>query len=211
MAFTKALYYPEIDIEDEPWLKNAMLYWEEIQTIVPSSIRQPYKTNTAREFHEEGLLTPYYVQSDMREIEELTNVVVEYLQSSEGMEFFLSKEILRDDVIYLDKLPREIRVFVKMYPEKLPSHIRHLTKRMFKRQAEKIVVDSRFADFYMTLLATNLSEKIGAGLLTKKPENNRLPKLTPLFMTTNSVLCRFLPVLWSGKLFLLCLLKLSYR
>ncbi|MGD2071904.1 MAG: hypothetical protein PVG65_00235 [Candidatus Thorarchaeota archaeon] len=38
-----------------------------------------------------------------------------------------------------------------------------------------------------------------------------LPKLTPLFMTTNSVLCRFLPVLWSKKLFLLCFLKLFYR
>jgi hypothetical protein len=56
MAFTKALYYPEIDIEDELWLKDAMLYWEEIQTIVPSSIRQPYKTSTAQEFYEEGLL-----------------------------------------------------------------------------------------------------------------------------------------------------------
>lgn len=38
MAFTRALYYPTIDITNEQWLKTAILYWDEISTIVPSSI-----------------------------------------------------------------------------------------------------------------------------------------------------------------------------
>jgi hypothetical protein len=38
MAFTKSLYYPWIEIKDEAWLKNAFLYWDTIQTIVPESV-----------------------------------------------------------------------------------------------------------------------------------------------------------------------------
>ncbi|UCZ56412.1 hypothetical protein LGV61_11870 [Desulfurispirillum indicum] len=43
MAFTKSLYYPWIDIPDEAWLKTAGLYWDKIQTIVPSSIEHRTK------------------------------------------------------------------------------------------------------------------------------------------------------------------------
>jgi hypothetical protein len=38
MGFTKALFYPTIDIRNEDLLKNAVLFWDEINTIVPSSI-----------------------------------------------------------------------------------------------------------------------------------------------------------------------------
>ena len=39
MAFTRALYYPTIDISNEEWLKTAILYWDEINTIVPQGNR----------------------------------------------------------------------------------------------------------------------------------------------------------------------------
>ena len=42
MAFTKALYYPRIQVPDEGWLKTAMLHWEGVQTIVPASMPEPY-------------------------------------------------------------------------------------------------------------------------------------------------------------------------
>jgi hypothetical protein len=35
MAFTRALFYPTIDIQNEDWLKTAILFWDEISTIVP--------------------------------------------------------------------------------------------------------------------------------------------------------------------------------
>lgn len=31
MAFTKALYYPRIQVPNEAWLKTAMLYWDEVK------------------------------------------------------------------------------------------------------------------------------------------------------------------------------------
>ena len=29
------LYYPTIDIQDSTWLRNAILYWDEVSSIVP--------------------------------------------------------------------------------------------------------------------------------------------------------------------------------
>lgn len=172
MAFTKALFYPWIDIRDEGWLKNAMLYWETVQTIVPASIQQPYSTRTAREFQDEGLLAPLRVESSMREIEDLTIEVLKYLQSPEGGEVLMSKEISDYHYIHPDKLPDEIRRLVNIHPEKLAFEIRHKIER--ENHGDWISVDSRFADFYMTLLATRLSERTGAGLLTQTPSTNKL-------------------------------------
>jgi len=176
MAFTKALYYPWIDIRNEGWLKNALLYWEQVQTIVPASIEQPYSTNTAIEFFDEGLLTPYRVESSMREINELTDDVLNYLESPEGAEVLMSKEISEFDVIHPDKLPYEIRNLVDIHPEKLPYKVRQRLSRDFSNNQgnDWITVDSRFADFYMTLLAARLSEQAGVGLLTDMPANNKL-------------------------------------
>lgn len=41
MSYTKALYYPTIDIEDSEWMKTAILFWDEINTIVPESQPAP--------------------------------------------------------------------------------------------------------------------------------------------------------------------------
>lgn len=176
MAFTRALYYPWIDIRNEGWLKNALLYWEQVQTIVPASIEQPYSTKTAREFFDEGLLTPYYVESSMQEIDKLTDNVLAYLESPEGAEVLMSKEISELHFIHPDKLPNEIRDLVDIYPEKLPYEVQHRLRRAFSNNQSNnwIPVDARFADFYMTLLATSLSEQTGAGLLTDIPANNKL-------------------------------------
>ena len=173
MAFTRALYYPWIDIRDEAWLKNAMLYWEKIQTIVPSSIEQPYSTDTAQEFFDEGLLQPYYVESNMRDIRKLTKDVLKYLESPDGAEVLMSKEILEYNYIHLDKLPEEITELVNIHPEKLPIEIRYRLQGSWS-SSDWARVNPRFADFYMTLLATRLSEKIGTGLLTDKAISNKL-------------------------------------
>ena len=97
MAFTNALYYPLIDVPSEGWIKNALLYWDKVQTIVPGSIQQPYSTKTAREFQDEGLLLPLYVSPDMRVIERLEGEVFRYLESPEGVEVLRSTRYANDD------------------------------------------------------------------------------------------------------------------
>jgi hypothetical protein len=182
MAFTKALYYPWIDIRNEGWLKNALLYWESIQTIVPNSIDKPYSTRAALEFCDEGLLVPLHVESNMQEIKDLADEVIKYLETPEGAEVLMSKEISNYHYIHPDKLPLEIRELVDIHPQKLPYEIRHkLEWGLSHAQRDGwIAVDARFADFYMTLLATRLSEEIGAGLLTDTAANNKLANAVKL-------------------------------
>ena len=38
------LYYPTIKVTDSPWLRNAILYWDNIATIVPSIYKEDYYT-----------------------------------------------------------------------------------------------------------------------------------------------------------------------
>lgn len=81
MAFTRALYYPTIDISNEAWLKTATLYWDEINTIVPSSIVHPYKRHTTQFLADEGVIRPLFVNSNMDLIEGLTDDVLNYLNN----------------------------------------------------------------------------------------------------------------------------------
>lgn len=54
------LYYPSMDIEDGIWLRNAILYWDKIHSIVPNQIDADYSPEVM-ELEERGLyssLTP---------------------------------------------------------------------------------------------------------------------------------------------------------
>jgi hypothetical protein len=175
MAFTKALYYPWIDIKDEGWLKNAILYWDHIQTIVPESVNSPYTTRSALTLCDENLLSPYYVEPQLREIHALTNDVLRYLETPEGTEVLFAKEIREYSHIHSQKLAYEVRELIEIHPNKIPYEIqRKLGMKMNSNRDEWLTVDKRFASFYMTLLATRLSSKSGLGLLTNTVENNKL-------------------------------------
>jgi hypothetical protein len=94
MAFTKALYYPWIDITNDAWLKNSLLYWDKIHTIVPASVEQPYSNKTARECSEADILVPHRVGQDGREVRELADDVLKYMDSPEG-KWVLSRRSFR--------------------------------------------------------------------------------------------------------------------
>lgn len=180
MAFSKALYYPWIEIQDESWLKNAMLYWDKIQTIVPRSIQRPYKKRTTEEFFNEGLLIPFYVHPDLEEIEELTGDVLQYINSPEGTQVIFSGDTSDCQIIHPDKFSERIFDVISMYPEKLPYEIQHILENSLDNEGRWFSVDKRFANFYMTLLATHLSEKHGIALLTDSASNSRLANVARL-------------------------------
>lgn len=182
MAFTKALYYPWIDIRDESWLKSGALYWNEIQTIVPESISRPYSTKTARCLEDHGILLPLRVRSDWDLLEQLTQDVIVYLESEEGIAL-LTRANRRSVYLHPDKLPRSIRHLSRIHPEKISYEIRHLLREYGLAEGETngfLEVDDEFALFYMTLLATRLAERVGAGLVTSSslPHNLSLKART---------------------------------
>ncbi len=172
----QALFYPWIDIKDEQWLKTSLLYWDELRTIVPESINTPYKTNTTEYLHDEGILRPLRVQSNMDEIEDLSEDVLTYLSTNEGARLVASNGY-RQTYIHEEKLPYRFEQLADIHPEKLPHRIREELEHLIKdssRDGEWLAVDSGFADFYMTLLATKLSTRIGATLATDDSMANDL-------------------------------------
>ncbi|MBI2423064.1 MAG: hypothetical protein HYV27_09570 [Candidatus Hydrogenedentes bacterium] len=178
MAFTKALYYPWIDIRDDAWLKNAILYWDTIHTIVPQSLKSPYTSDAATACADEQILIPLHVDSGMEIIKDLADDVLRYLSSTEAAEFLLSAGDSSHDVyLHPEKLPDTLLHLARLHPEKLSDEVRHIVQVIGLAQAEndkRLRVDTHFADFYMTLLATRLSESRGIGLLTSTPSAGRL-------------------------------------
>lgn len=88
--FSKALYYPWIDIADDNWLKTAILYWDEISTIVPESIENPYENEATKIAQEANILKPLRVNSYMREVEEIIPEVITYMNTDEGLRVLMS-------------------------------------------------------------------------------------------------------------------------
>lgn len=163
MAFTKALFYPTIDIKNENWLKTAILFWDEINTIVPASIDNPYQENATQYLCDEGILKPIQVNSENDFIEELASDTLNYLNTNEG--FQLLTQGHRQYTIHRDKLPRDISRLFDIHPEKLPYEIQyHLRHRLTNEGWLR--VDGGFAKFYMTLLANKISEHYGIAPLT---------------------------------------------
>ncbi|MCG3146051.1 MAG: hypothetical protein HONDAALG_03856 [Gammaproteobacteria bacterium] len=174
---SQALFYPWIDIQDEAWLKTSLLYWDEVRTIVPESIDAPYSTNTGRALAEAGFLVPLRVHSGMDEIEELTEDVLSYLGTTEGAELLIAEGGPHRHDIHVEKLPYRLGRLAEMHPEKLPYEIRRMLRNLAapsRRGPEWLHVDEGFADFYMTLLANRLADRVGARLLTSVPAADRL-------------------------------------
>ncbi len=172
MGFTRALYYPTIDIQNENWLKTAILFWDEINTIVPESIREPYQLDSTKYLADEGLLNPISVNSDRRFIEELTMDTMNYLNSNEGFQLLThnNNEFMP---IHRDKLPREVGNLFNIHPEKLPYEIRHQLERGLMDDGW-LQVNGNFGAFYMTLLANKICEQQGIALLTDNPYTSNL-------------------------------------
>jgi len=179
---TKALYYPTIDITNENWLKMAVLFWDEINTIVPESINNPYQEVSTQYLADEGILQPLRVNPEMDLIEDLTNDTFDYLNTNEGFQL-LTQAQGTFSAIHREKLPYEIDRAFRVHNEKLPYLIREIIEERLDnrlcnnrryRDNEWLYVDFNFANFYMTLLANKLSEINSIALLTDNSYSSNL-------------------------------------
>jgi hypothetical protein len=180
MSFTKALYYPTIDIHNEDWLKNAILFWDEINTIVPVSIDDPYQTDTTQYLSSEGILKPLHVNPDNVFIDELTTDVLKYFRTTEG-HILLTNSKDRRTTLRKNKLHLNEKSLFEIHPDKLPYEIQKLLKHSIAENGW-FRVNSNFSFFYMTLLANKICEKKSIALLT---DNNLTSDLNDIVRLDN--------------------------
>lgn len=173
VPFSSALYYPHIDIQNERWLRNAALFWDTIRTIVPESHRGPYASAFARELSDEGVLVPVRVSSGMEEVNSLTDSVLDYLTDPAAAGVIFSTDTHPTRRIHPDKLSYQLREMVEIHPEKLPALIRTQFDRALNDEGWYQVAPG-FANFYMTLLASQLANRLGLGLVTESSAADHL-------------------------------------
>lgn len=182
MGFTKALYYPTIDITNEDWLKTAVLFWDEINTIVPTSISNPYQGNTTQYLADEGILQPMRVNPEIDIIEGLTTDILNYLNTNEGFQL-LTQGRDKYATIHRDKLPRDVGRLFDIHPDKLPYEIQHILRQNITKDGW-LRVNSEFAIFYMTLLANRICDANSIALLT---DNTLTSNLTDKIRLDNQI------------------------
>jgi Family of unknown function (DUF6236) len=173
IPFSSALYYPYIDIQNERWLRSAALFWDSIRSIVPDSVRDPYSSDFARELSDEGALEPIRVMSDMDEVDSLTDTVLDFLNDPTAAAVMLDTDARPNQPLHREKMPRQLRELVEIHPEKLPYVIRSQLRDALN-DGGWYEVEPGFANFYMTLLATKLAERLRLGLVTESNSADQL-------------------------------------
>lgn len=126
-----ALYFPHIDIHDPAWLRSAILFWDEIQTIAPSAIEDPYQNQDTRICQAEGYLRPLRCDLHPYVIEDLGRKILR-LGDRENDNWWRAKRIenpVFQSVYHSDDITWELEdAFheVGMHPGKMTPEIREL-------------------------------------------------------------------------------------
>lgn len=168
VPFSSVLYYPTIDIKDSQWLRNALLFWDKIYTIVPISHKTPYHNKFSNEAHEMEMLLPIRISSDMEEVRDLTWVVEDFITDPATADLLFSERNAR---ISPDKMPQKIRNLMEMiHYDKLPS----ILHSYLNDREPWISIPRELAGLYMTLLATKLAKTNGLGIVTESGVAERL-------------------------------------
>lgn len=134
--FGSALYYPYIEVRDSNWLRSSVLFWDSIQTIVPTSISKPYHNADTLICQEEGYLQPLYCDLHQEVLRELGARVIALLERpnwsfSVGLRPSVqdpSVEAIRASDDLRNEVSRRFH-YAGIYPEKLSPELRqHLVQ-----------------------------------------------------------------------------------
>ena len=184
-AFTKALYFPSIDIDNSEWLKNAMLFWDEIHTIVPEQSKIAYRNPATQYLESVGFLSPIKVSSDNHIIEETSRKMVEYIHAQseswhDDDKFWFGSRFGSSWLLHPDKMSNMLQDVLQKYLVKLseihadtpyyqwefkgasvypPSNLSWAQEQIFK-------IPEHIASYYMTMLANRICQEKAIALVS---------------------------------------------
>lgn len=170
--YGKALYYPYIHVRDRDWLKLALLYWDGIRRIVPSSVRThdfPDVQMAVDEGLVEDTLPADYLLAASERFREAIIPLLDH-------PFLEPRTMLSEMAQVMDRRgigpgvapDREVSIHV----EKMARGLLHqLQDRGLARRTEDwIAVERGVGNLYMMCLASEMSARIRSPLVTDTPE-----------------------------------------
>ncbi|MCX2431112.1 DUF6236 family protein [Pedobacter sp. GR22-10] len=163
------LYYPTIDIPSNSWLRHAILYWDEVSSIVPKSYDNRMLSELSPDIHyliAEGQFRPIkpedliYKDDNWDALHQFRNEFTETV-ASPAFQQFIQRQQKSQYRIHIDKIGRDD--VARIHNNKITDGIFHfleeqgLAKRD-NRQYEWVTFEKHTALLYMSLLAKYLAD-----------------------------------------------------
>lgn len=160
--FNKTLYYPWIDIHDDSWVKTAILYWDEINTIVPFSMRSPYQSQVATLLEQERILRPFEVTPSSREVIEASDIAIQYLSTPEGMRILTSGD--EYSRVHPSKLSYQLKRSLgfghnHVHSSKMSHQLMDTIGSARVDDDGFLSLDGKFSAYYMSALANRIAKR----------------------------------------------------
>lgn len=151
------LYYPSIKIEDGAWLRNAILYWDRVSSIVPGFNYNEVNSIEVEYLWSAGIYEPIYpidMQNDERLCQEFCKQVKKNLKRRRR---FSDRQ--RFSQVHMDKMrmPSENMVHIDKTPKSILDYL--LDEGIAKRNCDGpwINMSEQDANIYMATLAKYLA------------------------------------------------------
>lgn len=159
--FNTTLYYPWIDIHDDSWVKTAILYWDNINTIVPNGLRSPYNSKVATILEQENILRPFRVTPSSREVTEASDIAMQYFSTPEGMKILTSGD--EYSRIHPSKLSYQLQQTLglnrgQVHTNKMSHKLMEIIGSARVDNDGFVDVDSKFSAYYMSALANRVAK-----------------------------------------------------
>ena len=186
-AFTRALYYPHIDIANSGWLKTAVLFWDSISTIVPESVRQPYRQRDTEYLADIGFLQPIYVHSGDESVVGIEDDIINAIFTPSFLALFSNPQHMRSEGIFHEKMSYRLREILGnmregIYAEKISKNLHYILRDfsdVFYHDGQYYFDDS-FAYLYMVTLANKICENRSIALVTSDSQSEDFANLLRL-------------------------------
>lgn len=174
------IYYPGFSVEDERWLKYALLYLDEISPIVPDEVKWQMRINdmTALVQNETDLLKT--CNPNWRELMDSSRIASDvlngYLDSPDMLAYALtgvSSIQLGKSILNRWKQPTD--QITQLYDGKFAYSLYKLCNEhsFCQRNDEGIMIPSQLANIYMSILANEIARARGQDIITDNTECNR--------------------------------------
>jgi len=192
-AFSNALYYPSIDIQNTDWLKTAILFWDSISTIVPESVKNPYHEYETQYLADINFLRPLTVNSDDRSVVAIEEDIIKMMHSTEVGSMIFSSELSKFSYIPGNNISSKAKEVIQkilqggaIYPptEEMKQKLQdrgmdfHQQRKTITEQDmarghlkfgdEAYFLDEKIVIMYMIALANKLCEDHSLGMVTDK-------------------------------------------
>ena len=155
------LYFPHIEIRDQSWTRSYLLFWDELRTIVPDAVENPYQRKDLSFLHGEGILSAERLSAHRSEVDTASKLMIdnwaEIARSvkSSQKHIEIAKDLEDYHLMHPEKMTDElIQTFRQHLEENAPGVGEEFT---YRNTSGWQVTDPEMATAYMAILANEIA------------------------------------------------------